>query len=196
MRIFATREYQLSRLPLGARLFYTLFLSMVLLGLLSCLGFMWAKSGMTAGAVAEYYRQEDLGLGGKPFLELLETAHFHLFTMPIFFLVLGHIFFLSSWSDRAKLVVVATSFVSLVAEIVLPFLIVYHSGRWAVLEHASRTTFFVTSLLFIAVPLREMWSGPTSSGAAPRPRGRRIRGRRGGATRSEGEAAVPAARGD
>ncbi|MFT5042255.1 MAG: hypothetical protein ACI8TX_003239, partial [Hyphomicrobiaceae bacterium] len=94
MRIFATRDYQLAKLPWGARLFYTMFLSMVLLGLLSCLGFMWGKSGMTGAEITEYYRQEELGLGGKSFLEMLETAHFHLFSMPIFFLVLGHIFFM------------------------------------------------------------------------------------------------------
>jgi len=132
---------------------------MVLLGLLTCLGFIFAKSGVSAGAVSEYYRQEELGLGGKPFLELLETAHFHLFTMPIFFLVLGHIFFLSSWNEKAKLAVVLASFVSLLAEIALPFLIVYHSGRWAFLEHASRTGLFVTFLLFVFVPIREMWWG-------------------------------------
>lgn len=151
---------------------------------------------MTAESVAEYYRQEDLGLGGKPFLVLLETAHFHLFTMPIFFLVLGHIFFLSSWSDRAKLAIVAASFVSLVAEIVLPFAIVYHSGKWALLEHASRMTFFVTSLLFIVVPLHEMWWGITPSGDEPRRRGRRTRARRGTAMGAGGEAAVSAVHGD
>lgn len=184
MRIFATRDYRLSRLPFGARLFYTLFLSMVFLGLLTCLGFIFAKSGTSAAAVSEYYRQEELGLGGKPFLELLETAHFHLFTMPIFFLVLGHIFFLSSWSDRAKLVVVLASFVSLVAEIVLPFAIVYHSGKWAFLEHASRSGLFVTFLVFIVVPIREMWWGLPGTGESETRR-RHKRGRSSGTTPGE-----------
>src|SRR5207302_2952829 len=94
MRIFATREYVLSRLPFGARLFYSLFLVMVFLGLLTCLGFAFAKSGFASSALADYYRGDDSGSGAKPFVELLETAHFHLFSMPIFFLVLGHIFFL------------------------------------------------------------------------------------------------------
>ena len=102
MRIFATREYVLARLPFGARLFYSLFLAMVFLGLLSCLGFVFAKSGLSNATLAEYYRGEDSGAGAKSFLELLETAHFHLFSMPIFFLVLGHIFFLSSLAERTK----------------------------------------------------------------------------------------------
>lgn len=158
MRIFATRDYQLSRLPFGARLFYTLFLLMVLLGLLSCLGFMFGKSGVSTGAIAEYYRQEESGLGGKPYLELLETAHFHLFSMPIFFLVLGHIFFLSSLAERTKLVVILSSFLALLAEIALPWLIVYHSRAWAWLEHPTRLVLLATFLAFVVVPLREMWA--------------------------------------
>ena len=92
MRIFATREYVLARLPFGARLFYSLFLAMVFLGLLTCLGFAVAKSGVSSATLADYYRGEESAGGTKSFLELLETAHFHLFSMPIFFLVLGHIF--------------------------------------------------------------------------------------------------------
>jgi hypothetical protein len=157
MKIFATRDYQLSQLPFGARLFYSLFLVMVFLGLVSCLGFAFAKSGLSTEALVEYYRQDGSGLGGKPFLELLETAHFHLFSMPIFFLVLGHIFFLSSLAERTKLVVVVASFVALLAEIGLPWLIVYQSGTWAWLEHPTRIALFGTFLIFVIVPLREMW---------------------------------------
>jgi hypothetical protein len=157
MRIFASRDYRLSRLPYGARLFYSLFLFLVFLGLLTCVGFAWGKSGLSTGALVEYYRQEESGLGGKTYVELLETAHFHLFSMPVFFLVLGHIFFLSSWPERAKLVVILAAFVALLAEIVLPWLIVYHSGRWAWLEHPTRTLLAATFLVFIVVPLRDMW---------------------------------------
>jgi len=164
MRIFATRDYALSRLPYGARLFYTLFLVMVLLGLLSCLGFAFAKSGLSTGALAEYYRGDESGTGAKPFLELLETAHFHLFSMPIFFLVLGHIFFLSSLAERTKLAVVLAAFVALLAEIALPWLIVYQSRAWAWLEHPTRALLLGTFLVFVVVPLREMWGGDQSAG--------------------------------
>lgn len=160
MRIFATRDYRIARFPWGAKLFYSLFLSMVLLGLLTCLGFMFGKSGLSTAEVAEYYRQEESGLGGKTWLELLETAHFHLFSMPLFFLVLGHIFFLTAWPERWKVVVVLSSFVALLLEIALPFLIVYHSASWAWLEHPTRAALFVTFLLFVLVPLREMWFAP------------------------------------
>jgi hypothetical protein len=163
MRLFAISGYRLSRLPFGARLFYSLFLFMVLLGLASCLGFIFGKSGTSTTDLVEYYRQESSGLGAKPYLELLETAHFHLFSMPIFFLVLGHIFFLSSVGERTKLVVILASFVALVAEIALPWLIVYHSARWAWLEHPTRIALFGTFLVFILVPLWEMWTGQDES---------------------------------
>ena len=163
MRLFAISGYRLSRLPFGARLFYSLFLLMVFLGLLSCLGFVFGKSGASTAQVAEYYRQESSGLGAKPYLELLETAHFHLFSMPIFFLVLGHIFFMSSIGERTKLVVILASFIALVAEIALPWLIVYHSARWAWLVHPTRITLFGTFLVFILVPLWEMWTGEDES---------------------------------
>jgi len=160
MKIFATRDYQLSRLPFGARLFYSLFLGMVFFGLLTCIGFAVGKSGISTGALTDYYRGDDTG-GAKPFVELLETAHFHLFSMPIFFLVLGHIFFLSSIAERTKLVVVLTAFAALVLEIALPWLIAYHSPAWAWLEHPTRIALLTTFLVFIVVPLREMWSDTT-----------------------------------
>lgn len=165
MKIFATGNYQLSKLPFGARLFYSLFLVMVLLGLLSCLGFAFGKSGISADAISEYYRQEGSGLGGKTYIELLETAHFHLFSMPIFFLVLGHIFFLSSLAERTKLVVVLASFVALLSEIALPWLIVYHSRAWAWAEHPTRIALLATFLVFVIVPLREMWNGSGTNGS-------------------------------
>ncbi len=157
MRLYASTNYRLARLPFGARLFYTLFLVLVAAGMATCLAFMFVKSGLSAAELAEYYRQEDLGLGGKSFLELLETAHFHLFSMPIFFLVLGHIFFLSDWPERAKTWVILASFVAVVAEIALPFLIVYHTGAWAPLKHLSRVLLMATFAIYIAVPLKEMW---------------------------------------
>ena len=165
MRIFATREYALARLPFGARLFYSLFLAMVFLGLLTCLGFAFAKSGLSSATLAEYYRGEESAGGTKSFLELLETAHFHLFSMPIFFLVLGHIFFLSSLGERTKLAVVLAAFVALLAEIALPWLIVYQSRWWVWLEHPTRLVLLGTFLVFIVVPLREMWGGAARSSA-------------------------------
>ena len=160
MQIFAQSDYRLSRFPFGAKVFYSLFLAFVLLGLLSSLGFMVAKSGVSTGTLAEYYRQEEAGLGPKSFLELLETAHFHLFSMPIFFLVLGHIFLLTDVTPRWKMIVVCASFAALVLEIALPFLIVYASPAFAWLEHPTRLAFFATFLVLSLVPLREMWKAP------------------------------------
>ncbi len=164
MRLFTIPGYRLSRLPFGARLFYSLFLFMVLLGLLTCLGFAFGKSGTSTAAIAEYYRQEGSGLGGKTYVELLETAHFHLFSMPIFFLVLGHIFFMSAVGDRTKLVIILLAFAALLAEIALPWLIVYHSAAWAWLEHPTRIALLGTFLVFVVVPLREMWSSDDENG--------------------------------
>jgi hypothetical protein len=170
VRLYASHDYRLSRFPFGAKVFYSLFLVFVLLGLLSSLGFIFAKSGFSTPAIAEYYRQEESGLGPKSFLELLETAHFHLFSMPIFFLVLGHIFLLTEVRERWKIVVVLAAFFALLFEILLPWLIVYGSGAFAWLEHPTRLALFVTFLLLAIVPLRDMWWPPsTSSSRHPRP---------------------------
>ena len=159
MRIYANPDYRLSRFPLGAKVFYSLFLVFVLLGLLSSLGFAFAKSGFSTATIAEYYRQEESGLGAKSFLELLETAHFHLFSMPIFFLVLGHIFLLTDVGEGWKIGVVIGAFVAVLLEILLPWLIVYGSAAFAWLEHPTRLALLATFLVFVVVPLREMWTG-------------------------------------
>ena len=52
-----------------------------------------------------------------------------------------------------------TAFAALALEIVLPWLIVYQSPAWVWLEHPTRIALVATFLVFIVVPLREMWSG-------------------------------------
>ena len=46
----------------------------------------------------------------KELPELMKTSHFHLFMMPIVFVITGHLFLLSAWGRRSKTVVISSCF--------------------------------------------------------------------------------------
>ena len=76
------------------RLLYTLFLLLMLAGFL--FSFFWAHSmtGLSPSGIADHYRGSDATFGEPmSFRELAEVTHFHLFTMPVVFMILVHVMY-------------------------------------------------------------------------------------------------------
>src|SRR5678816_3387493 len=85
------------------RLLYTLFLLLMLAGFL--FSFFWAHSmtGLSPAGIADHYRGSDATFGEPmSFRELAEVTHFHLFTMPVVFMILVHVMFLTNASHALK----------------------------------------------------------------------------------------------
>lgn len=101
MREYHLRSGALRRLPLGGRLLYTAFLLFCLAGLVSALALYQDSLGLGLTSVQQYYLgnaddpQATELLFEKSPRELWEVTHFHLFTMPVLLLVLGHLFMLA-----------------------------------------------------------------------------------------------------
>ena len=79
------------------RLLYTFFLFLMLAGF--TFSFFWAHSmtGLSPQGIASHYRGSDATFGEPmSFRELAEITHFHLFTMPVVFMILVHVLYLTS----------------------------------------------------------------------------------------------------
>ncbi len=141
------------------KLIYTLFLVFTLLGM-GAMGVMAAtRSGGSLTAIATYYAGDEAqGIYPKTAGELLETTHFHLFAVPLLLFILGHVFLLCGWSRPWKTAVVLAAVLGAMLQMAAPWLITYGAREWAVLVWAARVLLGVPMLLFIAVPLWEMWS--------------------------------------
>lgn len=155
-----------ARMPLPARVVYTLFLVLLLGHILSALALAWTGSGMTSAHIAAWYRGDPTGvvspeeiIEGKSLREVLEITHYHATVMPILFLILAHLFALTSVSGRVKGIVIGGAFLGYAGEIALPLLVFFAGPGFASLRHLSRALLLFSYAAFIVVPLREMWGG-------------------------------------
>lgn len=99
-----------------------------------------------------------------PYRKLLEVTHFHLFTVPVFLLILTHLFLLTGLSRRALIGWVSAGWISGTLHIAAPWLVRWLGARQAWLFALSGGLFLVASLVLCVYPLWVMW----------RPRQRRV----------------------
>ena len=95
MRNFNAR-FRLRDTDRHIRLVYTWFLLLMFVGFVFT--FMWAHSmtDLTPKGIALHYRGSPENFGEPmSFGQLAETTHFHLFTMPVVFLIMVHVLYLT-----------------------------------------------------------------------------------------------------
>jgi hypothetical protein len=140
------------------RLLYTLFLLLMLAGFL--FSFFWAHSmtGLSPSGIADHYRGSDTTFGEPmSFRELAEVTHFHLFTMPVVFIILIHVMFLTSASHALKAAMTWLGFGGVMLDLVSPWLISYVSPVFVLTMLAGDTLMMLSFFVMMAVPLYEMW---------------------------------------
>ena len=136
MRNFNTR-FRLRDSDRHIRLVYTFFLFLMLAGF--TFSFFWAHSmtGLSPQGIANHYRGSDATFGEPmSFRELAEITHFHLFTMPVVFMILVHVLYLTNASSRLKVVTTWISFGGVMLDLLSPWLISYVSPVFRV-NHAD-----------------------------------------------------------
>ncbi|HEY7535975.1 MAG TPA: hypothetical protein VH878_08510 [Thermodesulfobacteriota bacterium] len=150
------QKYTLSSIPQGIKIITTVFLLFIVPGLVTNILIAHAKTGWGYDGVVEYYRGVESGYA-KSYLELLETTHFHIFSMSVVFLILAHVFLMCSWSYRIKITVIIISFLAMLGEICSPWLITYVSPKFTVLMILSGISIALSLLIYITIPMYEMW---------------------------------------
>jgi hypothetical protein len=157
MRNFNTR-FRLRDTDRHIRLLYTLFLLLMLAGF--AFSFFWAHSmtGLSPQGIAEHYRGSD-NTFGEPmsFRELAEVTHFHLFTMPVVFMILVHVLYLTAASPTIKFGTTWTAFGGVMLDLVSPWLISYVSPVFVLTMLTGDILMTVGFLIMMAIPLYEMW---------------------------------------
>ena len=140
------------------RLLYTLFLLLMLAGFV--FSFFWAHSmtSLSPQGIADHYRGSDATFGEPmSFRELAEITHFHLFTMPVVFMILIHVMYLTSASHALKSAVTWAGLGGVILDLLSPWLISYVSPIFVVTMLTGDTLMTVSFLVMMAVPLYEMW---------------------------------------
>ena len=103
--------------------------------------------------------------------KLLEVTHFHLFTMPVVLLIVGHLFFATGLSDRAKLWWIVAASLAVVGHLATPWLVRYASPGLAIVHALTGGALTLTMTVLTGWPV---WR----CGGPDRPRRRRRRDRR------------------
>ena len=140
------------------RLLYTLFLMLMLVGF--CFSFFWAHSmtGLSPAGVADHYRGSDTTFGEPmSFRELAEVTHFHLFTMPVVFMILVHVTYLTNASRGLKAMVTWGGFGGVMLDLVSPWLITYVSPLFVLTMLTGDMLMMLSFLVMMVIPLYEMW---------------------------------------
>jgi len=183
MRDFERPAGRLASLPFHARLAYTIFAAFTLAALLLTLVLAHDMVGLDGRDVSAYYAGETTHVASPPphdgpqlelpteltapsppvpmaRRKLLETTHFHLFSLPIYLLVLSHLYMLSRAAPRAKTAWISAGTVGVATHVAAPWIAAYFPA-------IGRPTFLITgALLFFPLlwmcvaPLVEMWQRP------------------------------------
>lgn len=140
------------------RLVYTWFLLLMLAGFIFT--FFWAHSmtDLTPKGIAEHYRGSDATFGEPmPFGQLAETTHFHLFTMPVVFMIMIHVLYLTMASPMIKVMSTWLAFIGVTLDLVSPWFIAYLSPIFVLTMLAGDLLMVVSFLIMFVIPMYEMW---------------------------------------
>jgi len=187
MRDFDRSLGRLRRLSLHARLVYTVFLVFTLagLGLSAWLGEQMVGPDLSemdayyAGASQEVQpapepiggpeielgpeldlpADAELGVAGEPMStrKLLEVTHFHLFSMPVYLLILSHLFMLTGAGSRAKVAWISAGSAGVALHIAAPWMATGGGSLSAILFGVSGAVLLLAFLWMSLLPLWEMW---------------------------------------
>jgi hypothetical protein len=157
MRNFNTR-FRLLDTDRNIRLLYTLFVLTLFAGFLFTIYWAHSTTGLSYTGIAKHYLGSDETFGQpKSFRELAETTHFHFFTMPVVFLILCHVFYLTMAGQGLKLTMTLLAFVGVALDLASPWLILYVSPHFALVMLLGDILMVGTFLVMAGVPLYEMW---------------------------------------
>lgn len=157
MKNFNTK-FRLRDTDRNIRLVYTFFLLLMLAGF--AFTFFWAHSmtDLSPAGIAAHYRGSDKNFGEPmSFGQLSETTHFHLFTMPVVFLILAHVLYLTMASQKVKVISTWAAFAGVTLDLISPWLTTYVSKFFALTLLLGDFLMVAGFLVMWAIPMYEMW---------------------------------------
>lgn len=89
--------------------------------------------------------------------KLLEVTHFHLFTVPVFLLIIAHLFMLTGLSQAAKTAWIVAAWLAALLHLAAPWLVRYGSPSVAWIYPLSGAAMAVTTTMLTVYPMIVMW---------------------------------------
>jgi hypothetical protein len=183
VRQFASSGFRIWNLSREAKLIYTCFGLFSLAAIVVSMMFYEDLVGPKTAGVAGYYAGAPVQVGapatatpaGGPKIEmpaeatserltvavtyrkLLEVTHFHLFTLPVFLLIIGHLFMLTGLSSMAKTAWIATGWLAAFVHLLAPWLIRYGGALWSFTYPVSGAAMGLALAVMTAYPIVVMW---------------------------------------
>jgi len=174
MREFASPATRAGALPRPVKVLYTAFCALTVAGLLSCVGLYDGVVRFGAHTtpaelydhLVTYYQPG----GGRPApaetvparrmsgRRLLEVTHFHLFSVPLYLLVVGHLFLLTGLGARAKMGWISASVAGTATHLLAPWCVYFGGGALAWVYPLSGAALLASFTVLMAVPLYDMWT--------------------------------------
>lgn len=189
MRQFSSSGFRLWNLGIEAKILYSTFCLLTLAGIVSSALYYGDLVGAGTSGIKSYYAGEsraaaptaDPAATGAPtgpaidvpedeaarrpivvpmtYRKLLEVTHFHLFTMPVVLLIVGHLFLATGLGDRAKLAWLIAASASVAAHLATPWIVRYGGGRLAFLHAITGIGLTLTMSVLTVYPIVAMWRG-------------------------------------
>lgn len=150
--------FRFSDLKLHHKVLITCFIALI--GMAYGIGFaqVFTHAGTNTHHIKEYYRgNEEKMMFERPFKEMLATTHVHFFGIPMAFFLLGFLFSFTQVRDSFKSFLYVITAISIVGDLAMPYLIRYVSTAFAPAVFFTGGTQSLGFLLFMIVPLYEMW---------------------------------------
>ncbi len=113
---------------------------------------LYLQIGFSYDSVVEYYRGSEANFRPpKSYLGMLEEAHFHFFSMAVILVTLNHLILFTALGNVWKLLLIVSSFLSALGDIMGGWLIRYVSADFAYLKIASVIVLQVSLALLMVI---------------------------------------------
>lgn len=106
-----------------------------------------------------------------PIRKLLEVSHFHLFSIPVYLLILSHLFMLSSFPPRARRAVIVLAALASAVHIAAPWIARADWPGARACFGVSGATMTIAYLSMMVVPLWDMWRPQRRAASPPAAKG-------------------------
>jgi hypothetical protein len=165
MREFASTRSRASALSVPAKVLYTAFSALSIAGLLTSLALYDDVVRFGARTTPQELYENLIGYyQGTARRRMLEVTHDHLFSMPVFLLIAGHLFLLTSVTRRTKLFWIALGIAGTVLHLLAPWAVYWAGGAFAWVYPITGALLLVSLSVMTGFPVWDMWRPP---GAAP-----------------------------
>ena len=160
----AYRGFSYQRTARSTKVLLTAF--HVVVGLAVCVGIAMyhVRTQLTPMGGVAYYRGTAAERGeGPSALELLDATHPHLFATAFLLFVLGHLFALTQASQSTKARLALLGFATVVIDAAVPWIVRFLWTPFAAVQVVNVALMAAVIVIYLAVPLYEMWFARTSS---------------------------------